>query len=93
MLSITKINRDQYGNVELMNANGAILILANRNKSIFLDVNNSELVRIGDVITDGSYTPSASVALDPAQITEIGGVAFSGNAQDLINELRSYFFG
>lgn len=90
---ITQITQTANGNVRFLDADDNIVFVVNRNKSVYLDINDSEIVRVGDTVTDSDFTPSDSIALDPAEITEVGGSPFSGDAQDLITELDSFFFG
>jgi hypothetical protein len=90
---ITQITQTANGNVRFLDEDNNTIYLVNRTKSVYLDINDSEIVRVGDVLTDGSFTPSGSIALNPVEIAEVGGDAFSGNAQDLIDLLDGYFFG
>lgn len=93
MATINKITQTGNGNVRLLDASDNILFQVNRNMTVYLDPQNSAVVRIGTYLIGGSFNQSTSIELDPATIGFVGGVAFSGTAQDLIDDLDSYFFG
>jgi len=93
MATITKITQTANGNIRLLDASDNILHQINRNKTVYLDPDDSTAIYIGNQLNQHTFVPKETIRLTAAQITSIGGVAFSGTAQDLIDELDSYFFG
>jgi len=93
MATITKITQTANGNVRLLNSSDVILYQINRNKTIYLDPDDSTSFYIADKLNEHTFTPKETIRLTAAQIKHVGGVSFSGTAQDLIDDLDSYFFG
>jgi len=93
MATISKITQTANGNIRLLDASDNILHQINRNKTVYLDPDDSTAIYIANELNENSFNPKQTIRLTAAQITSIGGVAFSGTAQDLIDELDSYFFG
>lgn len=93
MATISKITKTAKGNVRLLDSSDNILHQISRNKTVYLDADDSSVVYIANVINEHKFNPTQTIRLTPSQITSIGGVAFSGDAQDLITELDAYFFG
>ena len=92
MATISKITQTALGNVRFLDSSDNILHQISRNKTVYLDPDDSAVVYIANVINEHKFNPTQTIRLTPSQITSIGGVAFSGTAQDLIDELDSYFF-
>lgn len=93
MATITKITQTTNGNVRLLDASDNILHQVNRNKTIYLDPDDSTAVYIANELNEHEFVPKQTIRLKASQITHIGGVSFSGTAQDLFDSLDSYFFG
>lgn len=91
-MAISKITQTGLGNVRLLDSSDNILHQISRNKTVYLDEDNSEIIYIANVLNEHKFNPKQTIRLTPSQITSIGGAAFSGNAQDLIAALDSYFF-
>ena len=90
---ITKITQTAKKNVRFLDANDNVLHQLSRNKQVYLDVLNTDRVYISEKINEHDTAPSNIIVLDVNQITQLGGVSFSGTAQDLIASLDAYFFG
>jgi hypothetical protein len=91
-MAISKITQTGLGNVRLLDSSDNILHQISRNKTVYLDEDNSEIIYIANVLNEHKFNPKQTIRLTPSQITSIGGAAFSGNAQDLIAALDAYFF-
>ena len=92
-MAISKITKTTKGNVRLLDSSDNILHQISRNKTVYLDEDNSEIIYIANVINEHKFNPKQTIKLSPSQITSVGGSAFSGDAQDLIAALDEYFFG
>ena len=91
-MAISKITKTTKGNVRLLDSSDNILHQISRNKTVYLDEDDSEIIYIANVINEHKFNPKQTIKLSPSQITTVGGSAFSGDAQDLIDELDAYFF-
>ena len=92
-MAISKITKTSKGNVRLLDSSDNILHQISRNKTVYLDEDDSEIIYIANVINEHKFNPKQTIKLSPTQITSVGGSAFSGDAQDLIALLDDYFFG
>jgi hypothetical protein len=92
-MAISKITKTTKGNVRLLDSSDNILHQISRAKTVYLDEDDSEIIYIANVINEHKFNPKQTIKLSPSQITSVGGSAFSGDAQDLIDELDAYFFG
>lgn len=92
-MAISKITKTTKGNVRLLDSSDNILHQISRNKTVYLDEDDSEIIYIANVINEHKFNPKQTIKLSPSQITSVGGSAFSGDAQDLIAALDEYFFG
>jgi hypothetical protein len=93
MATISKITKTTKGNVRLLDSSDNILHQVSRNKTVYLDPADSTAIYIANFLNEHSFNPKQTIRLTAAQISFIGGVAFSGTAQDLITSLDDYFFG
>ena len=93
MATISKITKTTKGNVRLLDSSDNILHQASRNKTVYLDPDDSSAIYIANVLNEHKFNPQQTIRLTASQVTSVGGVAFSGTAQDLIAELDAYFFG
>lgn len=93
MATISKITQSTKKNVRLLDSSDNILHQVTRNKTVYLDPDDSTAVYIANELNEHKFNPKQTIRLTASQITSIGGVAFSGTAQDLITQLDSYFFG
>ena len=93
MATISKITQSTKKNVRLLDASDNILHQVSRNKTVYLDPDDSTAVYIANELNEHKFNPKQTIRLTASQITSIGGVAFSGTAQDLITQLDNYFFG
>ena len=93
MATISKITQTTKKNVRLLDASDNILHQVSRNKTVYLDPDDSTAVYIANELNEHKFNPKQTIRLTASQITSIGGVAFSGTAQDLITQLDNYFFG
>ena len=93
MATITKITQSTKKNVRLLDASDNILHQITRNQIVYLDPDDSDAVYIAGELNEHTFKPKQTIRLLASQITSIGGVAFSGTAQDLITQLDNYFFG
>ena len=93
MATISKITQSTKKNVRLLDSSDNILHQISRNKTVYLDPNDDTAVYIANELNEHKFNPKQTIRLTASQITSIGGVAFSGTAQDLISELDAYFFG
>ena len=92
-MAISKITKTSKGNVRLLDSSDNILHQISRNKTVYLDEDDSEIIYIANVINEHKFNPKQTIKLSPTQIATVGGSAFSGDAQDLIVLLDDYFFG
>jgi len=90
---ITKITQTTNGNIRLLDASDIILYQINRNKTVYLDNRDKTSIYIANNIDEHNNNPANVIRLEASQIKHVGGVSFSGTAQDLIDDLDSYFFG
>ena len=93
MATISKITQSTKKNVRLLDSSDNILHQVSRNKTVYLDPDDSTAVYIANELNEHTFNPKQTIRLTASQITSIGGVAFSGTAQDLIDTLDAYFFG
>jgi hypothetical protein len=93
MATISKITQSTKKNVRLLDSSDNILHQVTRNKTVYLDPDDSTAVYIANELNEHKFNPKQTIRLTASQITSIGGVAFSGTAQDLITQLDNYFFG
>lgn len=93
MATISKITQSTKKNVRLLDSSDNILHQVSRNKTVYLDPDDSTAVYIANELNEHKFNPKQTIRLTASQITSIGGVAFSGTAQDLISSLDNYFFG
>jgi hypothetical protein len=93
MATISKITQSTKKNVRLLDSSDNILHQVTRNKTVYLDPDDSTAVYIANELNEHKFNPKQTIRLTASQITSIGGVAFSGTAQDLISSLDNYFFG
>ena len=93
MATISKITQSNKNNVRLLDSSDNILNQVSRNKTVYLDPDDSTAVYIANELNEHKFNPKQTIRLTASQITSIGGVAFSGTAQDLISSLDTYFFG
>ena len=93
MATISKITQSTKKNVRLLDSSDNILHQVTRNKTVYLDPDDSTAVYIANELNEHKFNPKQTIRLTASQITSIGGVAFSGTAQDLIDTLDAYFFG
>ena len=93
MATISKITQSTKKNVRLLDSSDNILHQVSRNKTVYLDPDDSTAVYIANELNEHTFNPKQTIRLTASQITSIGGVAFSGTAQDLISSLDNYFFG
>lgn len=93
MATISKITQSTKKNVRLLDSSDNILHQVSRNKTVYLDPDDSTAVYIANELNEHKFNPKQTIRLTASQITSIGGVAFSGTAQDLITQLDNYFFG
>ena len=91
-MAISKITQTATGNVRFLDSSDNILHQVSRNKTVYLDEDDSEIIYIANVINEHKFNPKQTIKLSPSQITTVGGSAFSGDAQDLIDERDAYFF-
>lgn len=92
-MQINKITQTTNGNIRFLDSSDVILYQVNRNQVVYLDLSDKAGIYISSVIDGHTTRPSETIRITAAQIGFIGGVAFSGTAQDLIDDLDSYFFG
>lgn len=92
METITKITQTSNGNVRLLDASDNIEYQISHNKTVALHPFDSSKIMIGNDLIKDDINPSKVIIIDPSVITHVGGVAFSGDAQDLIEDLDSFFF-
>jgi hypothetical protein len=90
--NINKITQSTNGNVRMLDASDVILHQINRNKTVYLDPEDSTAIYICDKLNEHTFTPKETIRLSASQVGFIGGVAFTGTAQDLIDLLDGYFF-
>lgn len=93
MATISKITQSTKKNVRLLDSSDNILHQVSRNKTVYLDPDDSTAVYIANELNEHTFNPKQTIRLTASQITSIGGVSFSGTAQDLITSLDAYFFG
>jgi hypothetical protein len=93
MATISKITQSTKKNVRLLDSSDNILHQVSRNKTVYLDPDDSTAIYIANELNEHLFNPKQTIRLTASQITSIGGVAFSGTAQDLIDTLDAYFFG
>ena len=93
MATISKITQSTKKNVRLLDSSDNILHQVTRNKTVYLDPDDSTAVYIANELNEHKFNPKQTIRLTASHITSIGGVAFSGTAQDLIDTLDAYFFG
>jgi len=92
MGTIRKITQSDKLNVRFHAADDTILHQVTRNKTVSLDIENPQNVRIEMGIAGRGYNGLKDIVINPADITHIGGDAVELNAQDLIVALDDYFF-
>lgn len=93
MATISKITKTANGNVRFLDASDNILHQIDRQKTVYLDPDDSTAIYVASELNEHTFKPKQTIRITAAQITSVGGVAFSGTAQDLIDDLDSFFFG